>query len=205
MTDVHQPFFTKQGFPELIVRGFAFVKSKFLSIIPSLVLVLITSGCASTINHAYEWSEYPIKSERVSQTISSPVVIGVQIINGQSQTDDEELGVVGYHHYSGSMKQLTEAIVAQFSTELVKRGIRVDTSAPKSLDLKVISREFIRGLWVIRTDMVLQVKHGSGIVYELDISNTTGGTVPRLYDGAVSVATIALLNDPRVKAYLERP
>jgi len=168
-----------------------------------LVPALLTGGC--TVSNDYEWSEYPVKPERITQTIDFSVASSVQITNGQSRDEDEELGWVGAHHFYGSLRELTEAIVAQFSSELAKRNVAINSGGPKSIELKVTEREFIRGFWVIRTDMVLEVQDGSGAVYALDISNTTGGTVPRLYDGAASVATTALLNDPRIKAYLEEP
>mgnify|MGYP000247620156 CR=1 FL=1 len=76
MTNANQPVFVKQGFSgllnELMVQGVASVKSKFLFIISPLVLVLLASGCA--ISHNYEWSKYPIKSERVTQTINFQLI-----------------------------------------------------------------------------------------------------------------------------------
>lgn len=169
----------------------------------SLATLLAINGC--TINHDYQWSEYTIKQDRVTQSVSLNSASGIQLLNGQADSNNFILGTVGAHIYHGTMNQLTEAVISQFATELGNRNIRVSDNSQKKLELTLTNHKFIRGLWVIRADMILTVKDGNGLSYDLDISNTTGGSVDRLFDGAISVATIALLNDPRIKAYLEEP
>lgn len=161
---------------------------------------IFSTGC--TIKHDYVWAEYPVKPERVENVADYQAESSVEITNGNPQTAQILLAGIGAHKYYGSLGQLTEAVVVQFSQELEKRGMKTQAGAPKSISLEITSNTYERGMWVIRADLNMNIKLGNGTSKSMFVSNTTGGTVPRMYNGAVSVAVTQLLNDPEISDYL---
>ena len=91
-----------------------------------------------TINHDYVWKEYPIKSERVlipEKNRSSTGKDSIEIKSGDSDTNKIVLGHINgtAHYWYGSLQSLTDSIVTQLSSELIKRNYILGTGGNKTV------------------------------------------------------------------------
>ena len=167
------------------------------TLIGTCTLGLTAIGC----NHTMDLGRLdldPSEQLRVGQLAGRQVTV----VNNQPNTERNRVGKVGVHSYEGSLRELTDAVVSQLSYELKKRNAVITKGGAKVLRLKVEYAEFDRGVWTIGTNARVRVETGSGYVRNIDIENTTPGTVNRLYEGMVQLAVTEILKDPKIASYL---
>ena len=166
----------------------------------SLFLAFLAAGC----EHDYQWTEYKIKTDRISAGNTLSAGPSVSVTAGASNDERQKLGFLGGHRYFGSLRQLTDAVVTQVSQELSTRGVKVADGAAKTIEITVSNSTFTEGSWMLRAEMDVHVKTGNGYTRDIHVSNRTPGTVPGALDGAVALATIEVLNDARIIDYLKQ-
>ncbi len=177
------------------------MKSAYLTIMA--VLCVNLAACATTIKHEYTWSEYEIAAGRVTAAADMGAGHEVRILKGQSNASTKMLGSIGPHNYYGTEENPTDGMAYQLSKELQKLKFVVAESAGKTLELAVIRSGNAQGMWKTAALLDFTVKFGDGKVKTYSVRNSSPGTVPRAFDGAVALAVIEVLNDPEVLAYLK--
>lgn len=173
-----------------------------MKIINGVVFVLICvliAGCS--VRHDYVWHEYPIAKERIV-TGNFSQGQGINIIKGKSDTSELMLGAIGPHNYFGNMQILTDGLAEQLAMEMEIRGLKIDETAGKSLEVAVQNANFERGMWKVAVTMVYVVKFGNGKTKAYTTRNSSPTTVDNTYNGAVALAVIDILNDPEVISYI---
>lgn len=169
-----------------------------------LLCLLVTSGTLFSgcmRKHDYVWAEYAILPERLS-TVHQLVSGGkISLVNGQSDSTIRDLGNIGPHHYFGSLSQLTQAIIDQLSSELEDREITVAPGEERTLTINVVDAQVVRGVWRLRAELDVQVQTGDHFRM-ISVGNKTPHTIPHGYNGAVALAVIEILNDPKIIAYI---
>ncbi len=174
------------------------------------LLPLLITGC--TVRNNYKSSLYEIEPERIPPLGDLQSKPAVAIINAQPDNRPRELGdgakgrmgSMGYHRYYGSPNEITTAVVRQLSHELKKRGMNISDDAPKTIRLKVRQTEFLTGAMLLRVTMAVNVTAGNGYVRDVNVSNRTPNDIWRASDGAVALAVIKILNDPKIVEYLNK-
>jgi len=127
----------------------------------------------------------------------------IQILKGKSNDADKILGSIGLHKYYGSKQALTDGIVDQLGRELQKRQVEVNGTAGKSLVIAVTRTSFEQGMRKIAATLDFTVKFGNGKVKTYYVRNSSPGTVPRTFNGALALAVLEIINDPEVIAYIK--
>jgi len=165
-----------------------------------ILLLIIITGCA--IKHDYVWKEYPIKPERISSQTSFTEGQGIRIIKGKSNDATICLGIVGVHAFYGNEQSLTDSIVDQLAKEMRKKGLEIKNTAEKSLEITVNHSIFEPGTWKRAAIIDYTVKFGNGKAKFYTVRNSSPGPVYRIYNGAVALAVIEIINDQEVLNYI---
>ena len=165
--------------------------------------VWVLAGCSTApILHDYTWSLYEINPALI--TADESLLIGNTVSVSYSGDTDESImiGQLNRHQYFGSSAQLAEAVSIQLSDELRRLNVNVADSSNKSLVVSVSFPSTELNMFVIRATMRLRVETGSGYVLEKAMSTGSPATVPRAFNGLISLAVVAILNDPQIAAYV---
>ncbi|MCU7797984.1 MAG: hypothetical protein KZQ75_12715 [Candidatus Thiodiazotropha sp. (ex Myrtea spinifera)] len=174
----------------------------FIPIIAGLI-----SGCS--IKHDYVWEEYKIKPSRVILTKENKNPTPedrIAIISGSSDTNKILLGHLkgNAHYWYGSLQNLSDAIVTQLSEELTKLNYTVDNNSKKSVIVNVTGYSTEIRTWTHVYIIDLELTLGNGYVTTFHIRNPTPLADPkRGINGAVALATIAILNTMDFSEYLD--
>ena len=166
------------------------------------IFLVFMAGCSS--HYAYEWTEYRIQSNRITTSDWFVKENSVSLINTQTNDTSVVLGSVGGYILDGSLKQLTDSVIAQLTRELTKRKITVSRDASKSLEIKVVSTDFEQGVWKVRANLNVHLQTGDNYVKDFLVSNSTPTTINQAFDGAIALAVINMLNNPDILAYLQK-
>jgi hypothetical protein len=179
------------------------IQSKSVGSIVVLVIIFLVfmAGCSTRL--AYEWTEYRIQSSRITTSDWFVKENSVSIINTQTDDTPVVLASMGGQILDGSLKQLTDSIVAQLTRELKKRKITVSRDASKSLEIKVVGTGFEQGMWKVRANLNVHLQAGNNYAKDFLASNSTPTTLNQAFDGAIALAVIDILNNPDILAYLQ--
>ncbi|MCP3852722.1 MAG: hypothetical protein GY694_21220 [Gammaproteobacteria bacterium] len=173
------------------------------SIKPILLILLINlSGCV--IKHDYNWAEYPITAERISSQNSLTEDKEINVIKGTSDNSVILVGRIGLHAYYGSEQSLTDGMADQLTKELQKKRLIINKISKKSLEVTVNHSKFELGTWSNAAQLDFTVKFGNGKTKSYSVRNSSPTTVDRLFNGAVALAVIEIINDPEVITYVNQ-
>ena len=158
---------------------------------------------ASCTTHHYQSSVRRLEEDRIPALDHMDLKQPISIINAESDDQERLLAKMGPHKFYGSMHALTETVVITARNELVKRNIATSDSASATLGLRVTSARFVKGRWVVRGIIELEVVTGSGLLktFHVETVTPTGGPA-KAYDGAAAVAVIEIFNDEEIRRYL---
>ena len=153
----------------------------------------------------YSWSPYPIAENRITTNETLAAGGTVVIVNENPDAERRMIIRLGRYEFYTSLKYLGDAVVTQLADELRKRRFTIDGAAPKYLRIKITRPSVTPGIWARRAHFTLEVVAGNGYRLARPINNTTAGSDHRAFDGAVALAVIATLNDPKIVEYLTGP
>lgn len=176
------------------------MKPAYRNLVFVLVLMVVGAGC--TIRHDYVWSDYTVPADQISAQAKFTDGQKINVIEGKSSESKTLLGRIGVHEYYGTPQSLTHGIVDELTRELQKRRLDVNAAADKSLEVAVSRVYFEQGMWRGAATIEFTVKFGNGKSKPFTVRNSTPGTVPRAYDGAVALAVVQIINDPEVRDYV---
>lgn len=166
-----------------------------------IILVSIASLYSCSARHDYVWHEYPITENRVmAQNYSDQARIN--IIKGKSDSKIFKMFNQGRHHYYGSLKQLSDSIVEQLSEILEIKDVTIDENASKSLTVRVNRAQFQGGAWQRAAILDFEVELANGEVFKYSVRNRTPTEAGHTFHGAIALAVIEIVNDPRIAAYI---
>ena len=180
------------------------VGKKFIGLKRAVGLLFLTvtvAGC-STVAHDYSWAPYAINPVLIASDVSA---LSGQTISITTEGNDGErvmIGELSLNQYFGSSQQLATANSLQLSDELKRLDVNVFGDGSKTLNIQESNPAPDPGMWVVRAHLRITIEAGNGYVLEKPMSNSTPGTVPRAYNGAVSLVVVEILNDPQIVAYL---
>jgi hypothetical protein len=167
------------------------------------LIILCLASLAGCTTHHYQSSVYRLGEDRLPSLDYLDIKQPVSIINAEDDDQERLLAKMGPHKFYGAMHALTETAVKTARNELVKRDIAVVDSASSTLRLRVTSARFVRGRWVVRGVIELEVVTGSGLVKTFHAENATPTMdLPRAHDGAAALAVIEMFNDEEIRRYL---
>lgn len=168
-----------------------------------LISLLILAGC--TIKHNYVWDEFSIAPERISSLDSFTEGQELRIIKGKSDDSRILLGFyrqLDMHQFYGSLQSLTDGIATQLAREMRKKQLDIRNTAEKSLEITVDRVHFEPGTFAIAANIDFTVKFGNGKTKSYTVRNSSVKTLDQIYNGAVALAVIEIINDPEVRAYV---
>jgi hypothetical protein len=168
-----------------------------------LVCAFIFTGCSTEpILHDYTWSLYEINPALITADESFLSGNTVSVSYSGDMGESMMIGSLQRHQYNGSSAQLAEAVSIQLSDELKRLKVNVVDSSDKSLVVSVSQPATVQGAFVVRASMRIRVETGNGYVLEKAMSTGSPGTVPLAFNGLISLAVVAILNDPQIVAYI---
>ena len=103
----------------------------------------------------------------------------------------------------GSRRGLTQAIVDQLSSELIRRGGAVRLDASRHIALAVRRNRMIVGAQVRRAILEVYLVTGGGYERTFVVDHRTSFDMAYAYNEAISLAVVEVLEDSQVRAYLE--
>ncbi|MFH2057523.1 MAG: hypothetical protein ABIJ59_01310 [Pseudomonadota bacterium] len=169
----------------------------------TIIFTILISGCGP-FKHDYVWTEYKINDSRITTSDAFIKKDSVSLINAQPNIDTFLIAHLGAHRYYGSLNQLTEAVITHLKKELRKHNITVSPDASKTIQIKVVKTDFIRGGWKVRANLEVNLKAGNNYTKDILASNSTPTmAADQAFDGAVALAVIDILNNPDILAYLQ--
>lgn len=167
----------------------------------AVVGTLTVTGCGTvTMRQAPE--PRPLSSDKIPDLRGSRPLA---VINGQSSSEEIEIGTVGWGRLVGSLQNWT-AIVAQFvKSELSQRGATIADDAPKTLTLSITQSQ-LRGIPIVggaTGTVLLRATTGDGVSKEFQ-GSASHIRPPSAINGAATDAVTRMLEDEAIGAYLRR-
>lgn len=175
------------------------IKSAILRL-PGLIIIIIFLTAIFGCTHYYTPKQYPLKPGMVEKLRTNQPVT---IVNDQPDTENKIIGGQGGHKWLGNLNQWTDTAIRLLKSEFEKRDITVVENSPKVLYLKINDANFYWGFFQIRCILYLTARTGGGYENEFKGNNASGWTIYRAADGAVTRAVAAMLNDHKIREYLE--
>ena len=161
----------------------------------ALFFLSVTVACIQyNVNTSPE--AFPFPSESTFE-----IEEGVDLSIYNAYIEYEKVEILPNSGVTGMPKQYTETIIAAAERELMKKGLQISPSASKSITLKVVD-PICKQLMMITCQLSLEVELGSGDRFIIDVVNSTGGNIWRAINGATHKASVSLLQDDRLAAYL---
>lgn len=168
-----------------------------------LACAFVGAGCSSEpILHDYNWALYEINPALITTDQGLLEGNGVSVSYAGDLGEKIQIGELNRNKYHGSSAQLAQAVSVQLSDELKRLNVNVADGNQKSLVVSVSFPSTELGAFVVRATMRLRVEAGNGYVLEKAMSTGSPGTVPRAFNGLVSLAVVDILNDPQIAAYI---
>jgi hypothetical protein len=162
----------------------------------ALLLLFVALPCAA---FDYEPSIYPLRAGLVAPI---QVAGNVQVINGQA--NDERVIVYKYGtKLWGSMKAVTQVMADQTRMEL-KVAATPPQPGDKTITLRVDSLLSKYKFFSWSSKLNFEATLGDGTVIRKEVPHASGVLIQDL-NGAIAEAVMVLLNDAKVRAYLEAP
>jgi len=101
------------------------------------------------------------------------------------------------------LKQLTDTAVAIVTRELNQKGLRITPNADKTMRMRVVKAMWTPKFFTQTGELTLEAALGNGACVSVDGRHETGGNAFRALNGATLFAAIAILQNPRLAAYLK--
>ncbi|WP_455216880.1 hypothetical protein [Kaarinaea lacus] len=166
-----------------------------IRLIPTLILVIVVSGCA----HTYQARPETFKLDAIPE-FTAPVEIS--IINAQTDTTQRvHMRNMG-STFEGNFQAWTAAAVEIVKRELRARQATIKDGAQKKLELSIISFDGEAGFASFHYITKLKVKTGSGYEGTYTGDNRSPATVFRAADGSVMRAVTEMFRDPMIVKYI---
>lgn len=176
-------------------------RASFLATI-SLVLttIFLLSSCSST--RAPEAME--IRPDKVPDF---SITGTLYVKNAQYDTQQKDFGKIGVVQVKGDLKSWTETAVKVLTSELSKRGAKIDGQASTGLSLSV--DQVVMGVAGLQYAGTPQGKVIISVNTEKGYSSSYTGEYMSLVaykvgDGAITTAIEALLNDSNIREFLSK-
>ena len=169
---------------------------KNISIVFTTLFLL--SSCASTrAPDAMQIRPDKVPDFAITGTLS--------IKNVQSDSELKNLGAIGVVEFEGDLQSWTDTAVEVLTTELTRRGAKIDEQAATGLSLSVdqivMGVEGMRYAGTPRGQVEISVKTDSG--YQSSYSGEYTSLIAfKVAGGAITVAIEAMLNDPEIREFL---
>ena len=133
----------------------------------------------------------------------------ISLMNVQTSTEDVLFAANGPHKFYANYQRWTETAIALTQQELVKRGMKVEEHATKTLKLSIDSAKVtdsVSGMFYCDTTLGVETGDGYARKY-LGQSSNFGITFHIIYataDNSVTSAVAEMLKDPKIINYLTK-
>ncbi|HEU4601360.1 MAG TPA: hypothetical protein VFS24_05305 [Steroidobacteraceae bacterium] len=124
------------------------------------------------------------------------------VSNGQPSKQQTIVYSYGGSKLASDLNSITQVMVEQTQKELQKAAHPTDSTPSKTITLKVSSLVSKYAGWHWNSNIVFQATLGNGQVLEFTVPHTSGILLQDL-NGCIAEGVMTLLNDSRLKAYLE--
>jgi hypothetical protein len=167
-----------------------------------IAVPFLLGGCA----HHHVANPYHYQISLVSEFSSTS---SISLVNVQTSTKDVLFARNGPHKIFANFQRWTEAAIALTQQELVKRGMKVEEHATKTLKLSIDSAKVtdnISGMFSCDTTLKVETGDGYARTY-LGQSSVFGITFHIIYvtaDNSVTHAVTEMLEDPQIINYLTK-
>jgi hypothetical protein len=155
----------------------------------------VLAGCGTM---AFTPAEYPLRDGLIA---AFPVAGDVSVSNDQPSKQQTIVYSYGGSKLATDLNTITEVMTQQTRKELAKAGQKSGAGAAKTIALKVnvLLSEYVVFSW--KSHIEFQAKLGDGQTLSFNVPHASGVLAQDL-NGCIAEGVMAMLNDPRVKAYL---
>lgn len=133
---------------------------------------------------------------------------GITLINAQESPGldgkPDFLGSIGAQQWYGDLIKWTDTAIKLTTSELEKRGFKIEKEQSKVLKLSIPRVTVHQGVFQIRTIVHLTVETGDGYKKDFEGNNASGATFKRACDGAITRAVGAILSDETILTYIRQ-
>lgn len=162
-----------------------------------LLLFALLGGCG-TVHYVPE--HYVIDQGRIPKF---DLKGNVTVVNAQSD-QSKQVFFNSSMDWVGDYKTITEHLVTQLRQEIAKNAKNVGSGESKTLSVKVDSLHAAHHLFTFSATMREEVSMGDGEQTQINVRNSSPGTMWRTLNGAIALGVIDILKDPKVIKYLSQ-
>jgi hypothetical protein len=167
--------------------------NRLTAVLSSAALAMLVAGCSVTIGTSP--NAYPFPSEEVFGVRSG---VTVSVTNFYTAPERVELA----SRVFCDLQHFTATAVTMVQRELQDKGVTMSSDAEKTIVLKMVYPNWVRGMWSMIGRITLQATLGNGEEITIDAENKTAGNAPRAFNGAILRVVTALLKNETLAAYL---
>jgi hypothetical protein len=196
-----QPLCVRRATPLALKQTRVLSLTLTLSLPLILTLALTLTSCMNrTIQ--YEWTEHPVPPARRSNIFFVDPVPPLSVSPAASSEEKYVIASTPRYTYKSSNAVLTRALAEQLAHEFALSGGSVAPDAERGVVVEVKGAEAVTA--PMRSTITLQIKFtlANGTMRELEVRNRTAATPGRAYDGAITLAALAILQHPDFFNYL---
>ena len=150
----------------------------------------------------YEWTEHPVPPARRADIFFVDPIPPLSVSPAASSEETYVIASTPRYTYKSSNAALTRALSEQLAHEFTLSDGTIAPDAERGVVVEVAGAEAVTA--PMRSTITLQIKFtlGNGTTHELEVQNRTAATPGRAYDGAITLAALAILQHPDFFNYL---
>lgn len=164
-----------------------------------IMLIVFSVLASSACTHTYVPNEYVIAENRIKNLD----INGTVEVKSVPFKDKEIRLDYGAHTWVTTTKVISDAMTAQLTKEIRKRGFSIENNAVKSLHIDVRYLTFTRGFFTLAGKIEFKVRMGDKLIKDFSIDNTSPTNIQRTLNGTIARSVMAVLNDKEIQNYLE--
>lgn len=163
------------------------------TLLPAALFALLLGGCS--VNIGTSPTAYDFPSEKVFGVRPG---VAANVTNFYAEPQVVELASRVYC----DLQHFTATAVTMVQRELKLKGVMMSPDAEKTVVLKIVYPNWVRGTWTTRGLVTLQALLGNGEEVTIDANYQTAGNAMRAFNGAILRAVTGLLEDRVFAAYM---
>lgn len=161
----------------------------------TILFPVFLGGCT----RYYAPNLYPLNSNEIPEIQTSH---SIALINNQSSSEEIILIRLGPHKIKGRLDEVTDVAIRQLKKEMLTKGVSVQNDSSKHLKVSVTRVDAQMGAWLARGIVDVQIETGDGYKKVYTGNNRSPQGLYIIWDGAVALAVIDILNDPEIRDYI---
>lgn len=148
------------------------------------------------------YNDYKVQPKNLAVGSKCDAPPTVRIVNIDERADDVPMFQFGMHSYVVKPHEVMDSAASYLRAGYEKSGIKADPNSVKTLEMKLISLEGIRGMWTMGSNVKIQVSAPGKNLFKVYEGVDNGMYVYTLLAGGIHLVTRQIIEDQAIQDYI---